>query len=206
MFPDLLRDDVFRLETRRLWLRWPRAADAALIAEFAGDGDVALMTAEIPHPYPPGAAADFVLQARAANLDGAALTLVMTPKNRPSEALGVVSLTQAGEDVARLGFWVGKPHWGQGYGGEAVGALLDMAFRFTDLDAVQASVAPNNLRARRVLQANGFTHGGSGLAPAPARGGPQFVEWLELTRERFPAGRFPDAAPRPEALPLMQTA
>ena len=29
MFPDLTRDDVFRLETRRLWLRWPRAADAA---------------------------------------------------------------------------------------------------------------------------------------------------------------------------------
>jgi hypothetical protein len=27
MFPDLLRDDVFRLETRRLWLRWPRAAE-----------------------------------------------------------------------------------------------------------------------------------------------------------------------------------
>jgi hypothetical protein len=55
MFPDLLRDDVFRLETRRLWLRWPRAADTALIASLAGERDVAEMTANIPHPYPPGA-------------------------------------------------------------------------------------------------------------------------------------------------------
>ena len=60
MFPDLLRDDVFRLETRRLWLRWPRAGDAALIARFLGEREVAEMTAHAPHPYPPGAAAEFV--------------------------------------------------------------------------------------------------------------------------------------------------
>ena len=30
MFPDIARDDVFRLETKRLWLRWP-----ALTAVFA---------------------------------------------------------------------------------------------------------------------------------------------------------------------------
>ena len=37
MFPDLLRDDVFRLETRRLWLRWPRAGDVSLVARLAGE-------------------------------------------------------------------------------------------------------------------------------------------------------------------------
>ena len=80
MFPDLLRDDVFRLETRRLWLRWPRAADAALIARLAGDRELAEMTANIPHPYPPGAAAEFVLKARAANMGGTGLVLALAPK------------------------------------------------------------------------------------------------------------------------------
>ena len=28
MFPEIAKDDVFRIETRRLWLRWPRLADA----------------------------------------------------------------------------------------------------------------------------------------------------------------------------------
>ena len=53
MFPDLTRDDVFRLETRRLWLRWPRLADVQAIVRLAGEKAVADMTARIPHPYHP---------------------------------------------------------------------------------------------------------------------------------------------------------
>ena len=53
MFPDLARDDVFRLETPRLWLRWPRICDAAAIHKFCSQWEVARYTARIPHPYPP---------------------------------------------------------------------------------------------------------------------------------------------------------
>src|SRR5919112_4375433 len=60
MFPDLTRDDVFRLETRRLWLRWPRHADGQAIVRLAGEKAVAEMTALIPHPYPPEGATSFV--------------------------------------------------------------------------------------------------------------------------------------------------
>jgi hypothetical protein len=34
MFPDLTADDIFRIETERLWLRWPRASDALAITSF----------------------------------------------------------------------------------------------------------------------------------------------------------------------------
>ena len=47
MFPDLARDDVFRLETARLWLRWPRAADAAAIERYCSRWEVA--AAHRPH-------------------------------------------------------------------------------------------------------------------------------------------------------------
>src|SRR5512134_4101613 len=70
MFPDLTRDDVFRLETRRLWLRWPRLADAQAIVRLAGEKAVAEMTARIPHPYHPEDAERFVFQARRSNADG----------------------------------------------------------------------------------------------------------------------------------------
>ena len=50
MFPDLARDDVFRLETSRLWLRWPRMGDAAAIERFLQSmGGRALHR---PHPPP----------------------------------------------------------------------------------------------------------------------------------------------------------
>jgi hypothetical protein len=56
MFPDIARDDVFRLETRRLWLRWPRVADAKAVERYSSRWEVARMTSRIPHPYPPGEA------------------------------------------------------------------------------------------------------------------------------------------------------
>ena len=52
MFPDLTRDDVFRIETRRLWLRWPTARDRDAILKLAGDPAVAAMLARVPNPLP----------------------------------------------------------------------------------------------------------------------------------------------------------
>ena len=72
MFPDLARDDVFRLETPRLWLRWPRAADAPAFVGLAGDDEVADMTARIPHPYRPQDAPEDFVSARAGNAQGPA--------------------------------------------------------------------------------------------------------------------------------------
>lgn len=184
MFPDLLRDDVFRLETRRLWLRWPRAADAALIARYLGERDVAEMTAHAPHPYPSGAAADFVLKTRADNMGGNDLVLVLAPKARPTEILGAISLHGRGAQEATLDFWLGKPFWAQGYMSEAAHAFLDMAFSLTDLTAVHAVARQGDLAARHVLEACGFHAAGSGVETAPARGGTIPVERYALSRSQ----------------------
>src|SRR3954447_22526941 len=114
MFPDLMRDDVFRLETNRLWLRWPRAADAAVLTRLAGDAEVAETTAHIPHPYPAGAAAEFILRARAANLSGNSLNLVLAHKRKPSEIIGALTLDKVDHGHASLGCWLGRRFWGQG--------------------------------------------------------------------------------------------
>ena len=60
MFPDLARDDVFRIETARLWLRWPRIGDAAAMHKYGSQWEVARYTDRIPHPYPPGSAERFI--------------------------------------------------------------------------------------------------------------------------------------------------
>jgi RimJ/RimL family protein N-acetyltransferase len=180
MFPDLLCDDVFRLETQRLWLRWPRAADAAAIARFAGDRDVAAMTEQIPHPYPPGAAAEFILQARAGNVEGRSLVLVMALKQRPSDAIGCIELSKSGEGEATLGYWLAKPYWKQGLTSEAVRSLLGLAAQVAGLKRVHAVVRAGNLASRRLLEACGFESVGSGLVPSPARGGMLPVERFQL--------------------------
>ena len=116
MFPDLTRDDVFRLETRRLWLRWPRLADVQAIVRLAGEKAVAEMTARIPHPYDPIDAERFVFMARKSNADGNGLQLAITPKGRPNCLIGAVGIGPGPDSGApHLGFWLGTPSWGHGH-------------------------------------------------------------------------------------------
>lgn len=187
MFPDLTRDDVFRLETRRLWLRWPRQIDGQAVARLAGEKDVALMTASIPYPYPPEKADAFVLASRRENMEGTSLTLAISPKGKPGTLIGLVSLTPDGPGVAELGFWLGRPYWGEGFMTEAVEAMIDAYFSIAGGEAIVASTQVVNLNSRRVLEKCGFAHLGSGSRDLPARGGSHPVEEFRLDRRGWSA-------------------
>lgn len=185
MFPEIARDDVFRIETRRLWLRWPRVADAAAIARQAGEKAVADMTATIPSPYSEQESVVAVLSAREMNADGKGLYLSLTPKGHPNDVIGAVSVTRNVENRAVLGYWLGSDHWGQGLATEAAQAMIDLAFGLTAIPSLHASVVPFNDASRRVLKKCGFAHYGGGMADAPARGGAQPVDFFRLGRSTF---------------------
>ncbi len=187
MFPDFFRDDVFRIETQRLWLRWPAAADAAQIEKFAGEAQVAQWTAHIPHPYPPGAAERFVVAARQANLDGGALNMALALRTRPQSLIGMISL-EAHEATAIVGYWLGQPYWGAGLMAEAVRELTWLVWLTTDIDRVIADIMIGNARSRDVLLACGFASTGDSACTAPARGGQIAAERFELLRPQREAG------------------
>jgi RimJ/RimL family protein N-acetyltransferase len=170
MFPDLTCDDVFRLETERLWLRWPRSSDAAELATIASRAEVAEMTARIPHPYPDGEAERFIFRARADNASGRALTLALTPKRGSRLPLGLVSATAAPENAVHVGFVMAPGAWGKGYATEAVKALIEAVFALTEATAVKDVVRIENPAARRVLEKCGFLHVGQDIVNLPARG------------------------------------
>jgi RimJ/RimL family protein N-acetyltransferase len=186
MFPDLTRDDVFRLETRRLWLRWPRQADAQAIIRLAGEKAVAEMSALIPHPYPPDLAEKFILRQRQANADGGGLTLAITPKKKPNQLIGMVGIGPSPEDGGpEIGYWLGKPHWGDGIATEAVRALIDAFFAYAEHPELAASARVVNPASRRVLEKCGFAAIGSGLKLFPARGGVLPVDHFRLDRRAW---------------------
>ena len=186
MFPDLTRDDVFRLETRRLWLRWPRLADVQAIVRLAGEKAVAEMTARIPHPYPPEDAERFVFQARRSNADGQGLTLAITPKGKPNSLIGMVGIGPSPETgKPDLGYWLGTPYWGKGYATEAVRALIDAFFAYGEEDEVTACARVINPGSRRVLEKCGFAYQGAGLSELPARCGLYPVDHFRLDRRTW---------------------
>ena len=185
MFPDLTRDDVFRLETRRLWLRWPRRADATGIARLAGEKAVAEMTTRVPHPYEPAQADAFVREARSANMQGRRLTMVITPRSAPDRPIGVVGISWDDPGQPFIGYWLGAPSWGSGYATEAARALIDAFFAYADGTALTASARVINPASRRVLEKCGFSVVGSGLQAFPARGGLLPVDHFLLDRRAW---------------------
>ncbi len=186
MFPDLTRDDVFRLETRRLWLRWPRLADVTAIVRLAGEKAVAEMTARIPHPYSIEDAERFVFGARQGNADGDGLQLAITPKGRPNALIGMVGIGPSPEDERpHLGYWIGTPHWGEGTATEAARALIDAFFAYTDGAELTSAARVINPSSRRVLDKCGFALQGSGLMAFEARGGLFPVDHFRLDRRAW---------------------
>lgn len=185
MFPDLTRDDVFRLETRRLWLRWPRQADTADVTRLAGDRAVAAMTGAVPHPYPAGEAERFVIEARRANAEGARLTMAIAPRAKPATLIGMVAIAADRDGRPFIGYWLGTPHWGDGLATEAVRALIDAYFGYTAGVELTASVRVINPASRRVVEKCGFAAVGSGLQAFPARGGLLPVDHFRLDRRTW---------------------
>ena len=182
MSPELSRDDVFRIETRRLWLRWPRLADAAAIARQAGAQGITEGVKHPPLPFSDADAATAILKARQTNADGTGLTLAMAANSRPEEAIGLVSVLPGRRPVPDLSIWIGNGYWGKGLATEGAQAIIDITFGLTGLKALGAAVAPANEGARRVLKRCGFELIGTGMMDAPARGGAHPGDFYRLER------------------------
>ncbi len=187
MFPDLTRDDVFRIETKRLWLRWPRVQDAAAIAQLAGDKDVADMVGVLPIPFPAGGGETLAFDARKVNATGAQIKLAVADRRKPGQFMGIVGsriLSDGPSQVQRasFGYWLGRPYWGEGYATEAAHGLIDAVFSYTGVTELEASVRVLNTPSRRVIEKCGFQFTGSDMWDAPALRSRVPVDKFLLTR------------------------
>jgi RimJ/RimL family protein N-acetyltransferase len=145
------------LETKRLALRAPRLEDAKTIATLANDRRIAENVARIPHPYVLSDAENYVTGINKAGGEAAFLIAL-----RDGTAIGTCSIVQQ-EQMAELGYWLGAPHWGQGYATEALHAVIDYAFTDLGHEALHARARVTNPASRRVLEKCGFQWTGVGL-------------------------------------------
>jgi RimJ/RimL family protein N-acetyltransferase len=133
------------LRTARLTLRAPRPDDAKAIKSLV----IAENTARIPHPYTLKDARSFV-----ASADGGQPLFVITREDgRIVGACGIATLRADGPEI---GYWIGVPHWGNGYATEAARALVDHAFGDLGYGELRAGARVTNPASRRVLEKCGF--------------------------------------------------
>lgn len=184
MFPEITRDDVFRLETRRLWMRWPAARDAAALTAVAGRRETAEMTVHVPHPYPKGEASRHIALWCERNAAGYGLALMLTGHGTDRAPFGMIAVEPA-EAGAKLGLLLAPERCGLGLATEAVQSFIDATFILTAANDVQACVRVINPAGRRVFERCGFAYQGTVLKEAPARGGMLSSDCFRLDRKAW---------------------
>ena len=170
MFPSLTREDVFRIETPRLWLRWPQLDDATSMARWVGLPDVATMTSTFKVGMSVDEVGERLAHVRANNCSGRSLAFVITPKGCDGVVAGMLGVSVQPGGRLELGYHLDPAHWGSGCMTEAVGALTEQVFDLTPAANIGASVQPSNGASIRVLEKCGFKVTGTGAHESPSYG------------------------------------
>ena len=148
------------LSTPRLILRAFELNDAGDVQRLAGDRAVADTTLSIPHPYGDGVAEEWIVKQQPRFEAGEVATFAVTFKES-GVLIGAIGLRIERQfDRAELGYWIGKPHWGQGYCTEAGLAVLAFGFTKASLNRVHACHFQRNPASGRVMQKLGMVHEG----------------------------------------------
>lgn len=164
----------------RVALRAPAPRDAAAFVELRRASRAELEPFEA---YPEGGPDPFSEQAFErflATSDSPRRARFVVERRSDGALLGAVSLTGIARGVlqsAALDYWLGTPHVGQGYMGEALALALRHAFDTLGLQRVEALVLPGNARSRRLLERSGFTCEGVARGVVRVRG-----EWRDHER------------------------
>lgn len=144
------------LPTERLVLRPLLLADAPRIKQLASDREVADGVLHIPHPYPRGVAEKWVARCQRKAKKGIGATFAVVPKY-DTATIGVMELTiNPVHQHAELGYWLGKPYWGQGYCTEAAQAVTHFGFTTLGLNRMYANHFKRNHASGRVLEKIGM--------------------------------------------------
>lgn len=148
------------LHTSRLTLRPFTMADAADIQRLAGVREVADTTANIPHPYPDGAAQAWIRgldHSRSQGIEKASEIVFAITASDSGALLGAVGLVHTSAHArAELGYWIAFDSWGRGYATEAARAVLEFAYGTLGLERIEATYMTRNPASARVMQKLGM--------------------------------------------------
>ena len=145
------------IETERLILRPWQVSDAEDLYTYAKDPEVGPPAGWPPHTD--------VENSRQIILSVLSKPEIYAVCKKNGKAIGSIGLHLKGstdmtdrEDECELGYWLGKPFWGQGLIPEAARAILSHAFQNLKMRGVWCGYYEGNEKSRKVQQKLGFLY------------------------------------------------
>ena len=146
------------LETARLILRRWEDSDAESLYEYAKDPNVGPIAG-----WPPHKSIDESRDVIRNVLSGREAYAICLKTDR--KAIGAIELKLNGhtdmtdrDDECEMGYWLGKPFWGQGIMPEAVREMLRHAFEDLEMQKVWIGYYEGNNKSKRVQEKCGFRY------------------------------------------------
>jgi len=173
----------FTLESERLLLREPELSDASTIAALMNDWDVVKNLASAPFPYLEEHARDFIGRQEDGRAKGTDFVFAITRKS-DSALVGKCGL-HLKETGFEMGYWLGRPYWGQGYVTEAAAQVLAFGFRNLRAESIWAGWFHDNPASGRVLEKLGFRPNGCDRRDSAARGQGVLCNLVTMSRADF---------------------
>lgn len=193
--------DVVVLESDRLLLRPFYLSDAQEVQKLAGEKRVSDTLIHVPYPYEDGMAEAWIGTHSKLREEDTELNFAITKKITGNHVrmhtictsnevdpplIGSVSLrVQKQHKNAELGYWVGFPYWGQGFGTEAAGCLLEFGFTTLNLQRVHAHYLSRNRASGRILEKIGMRHEGTMREHRRTEHGFEDIEFMGITRSDY---------------------
>lgn len=172
------------LRTARLGLRPLLAEDAPVFHRLINDWDICRKLPDAPFPYPASLAGEWIAAAAADRTAGRAEQFAII-EMATGALVGSAGLRLSRDKKsADLGYWLGRRHWGQGYGLEVAVRLASWGFAALSVLKITATVAADNEASVKVLGRAGFVAAGKGVQAFSCRPGAKLpVLHFTLTRE-----------------------
>ena len=147
-----------KLETKRLILRPWKEDDAEHLYRYAKDPAVGPIAG-----WPPHKSVEESLSVIREVLNGEECYAIC--RKEDGEAIGSIELKLKGktdmtdrDDECELGYWLGRPFWGNGYMSEAAREVIRHGFEDLGMRAIWCGYYDGNEKSRRVQEKCGFSH------------------------------------------------
>ena len=172
------------IETTRLRMRSLCDDDLIDLVTLAGNWEVARWLATMPHPYTEAAGREWIARVQQDHATGRPrrFAIALKESDRLIGGVGLDGSTGDESEEPALGYWLGEPHWGNGYAREAVAAVIDYGLRTLGMQTIRAYTDPSNLASQKVLLRCGLEQVGEIELIRPTRNGARRAPLFRISR------------------------
>ena len=177
---------IKEINTERLILRTWQESDAEALYKYAQDPAIGPIAGWPPHTSVEESLN--IIRTVFAAPESCAVELKQT--GEPVGSIGIMfgdglHSAEMQENEAEIGYWIGKPYWGQGLIPEAVRRLMQRCFEDLGINAIWCGYYDGNTKSRRVMAKCGFRFHHTAEGKTSPLGDIRTEHFMKMTKEEW---------------------